>query len=129
MVFHGISRGLFVYASSLGVPAFMALWGIMFTNWVQHVGCDPTSRWNHSRNFVSRWMNFFVFENGFHSVHHDRPGLHWSRLAAQHAKVVHLIEPRLNEGSIFGYAWRTYCLAAKAGSQSSKLASAAMYGT
>jgi fatty acid desaturase len=104
---HG-AVGALVYASSLGVPAFGALWGIMFTNWVQHVGCDPSSRWNHSRNFVSGWMNWLVYNGGFHTVHHMRPGLHWSRLAREHARVAHHIDPRLSEQSIVGYAWRTY---------------------
>jgi hypothetical protein len=30
--------------------------------------CDEASRWNHSRNFVSGWMNFLVFDNGFHTA-------------------------------------------------------------
>jgi beta-carotene hydroxylase len=108
MALHGGGRGVLVYASSLGVPAFAALWGVMFTNWVQHVGCDPYSRYNHSRNFVSGWMNWLVFDNGFHTAHHQRPGLHWSRLRSAHAQIEHWIEPRLNARSIFGYAWRTY---------------------
>lgn len=104
----GPARGIFVYASALGIPAFLALWGIMFTNWVQHVGTDPSSRWDHSRNFTSRWMNYFVFDNGFHTVHHERANLHWSQARAAHDKVAHLIDARLNDTSIFAYAWRTY---------------------
>jgi len=107
---HGVGRGAFVYLSALGVPAFMALWGIQFTNWVQHVGCDPGSEWNHSRNFVSSWMNLFVFDNGFHTVHHQRPGLHWSLARAEHERIAHLVDPRLNAQSIFGYAYETYIL-------------------
>lgn len=106
----GVRRGALVYLSSLGIPAFGALWGIMFTNWIQHVGCDPGSRWNHSRNFVSSWMNMFVFDNGFHTVHHEKANLHWSLLRAEHEKVAHLIDPRLNASSIFGYAFETYVL-------------------
>lgn len=106
----GLGRGLVVYLSALGLPAFGALWGVMFTNWVQHVGCDPTSRFNHSRNFVSSWMNALVFDNGFHTVHHERANRHWSQLREEHAKIAHLIDPRLNEDSIFGYAFKTYVL-------------------
>jgi fatty acid desaturase len=108
---HGWSRGLFVYASALGIPAFGALWGIMFTNYLQHVDCDAWSTWNHSRNFVSPWMNFFVFENGFHTVHHERPGLHWSLCRAEHERIAANVDPRLNENSIFGYCFKTYVLA------------------
>jgi fatty acid desaturase len=108
---HGPRRGLFVYVAALGGPALAALWGVMFTNYVQHVDCDPWSRWNHSRNFVSGWMNALVFDNGFHTIHHERPGLHWSRLRAEHRKIAGLVDPRLNEGSIFGYCLKVYGLA------------------
>lgn len=104
----GAGRGMLVYLSALGIPIFGALWGIMFTNWIQHVGCDVDSEWNHSRNFVSSWMNYLVFDNGFHTVHHRRAALHWSLLREEHAKIAHRIDPRLNDDSIFGYALRTY---------------------
>ncbi|MEA2746975.1 MAG: beta-carotene hydroxylase [Myxococcales bacterium] len=105
---HGLRTGAVVYASALGIPAAGALWGLMFTNYVQHVDCDESSRWNHSRNFVSGWMNFLVFDNGFHTVHHMRATLHWSRARAAHAEVAHQIDPRLCESSIASYGWKTY---------------------
>lgn len=104
----GIGRGSFVYLSALGIPAFGALWGIMFTNWIQHVGCEPGSRWNHSRNFTSGWMNALVFDNGFHTVHHDRPGLHWSRLREEHEKIAQHIGAHCTSPSILHYALETY---------------------
>lgn len=107
---YGAKAGAFVYLSALGIPAFGALWGIMFTNWVQHVGCDPASRYNHSRNFVSSWMNFFVFDNGFHTVHHEKASLHWSLAREAHAKIADRIDPRLNASSIFEYAFETYVM-------------------
>jgi fatty acid desaturase len=106
----GPARGAGVYASALGVPAIGALWGLMFTNYVQHVDCDPWSRWGHSRDFTSRWLNLLVFDNGFHSVHHEQPGLHWSELRAAHRRVAHLLDPRTQESSIAGYAFKAYVL-------------------
>ena len=110
---HGPVRGAFVYGSALGLPAVGALWGLMFTNYVQHVDCDPSSRWRRSRDFVSSMMNFFVFDNGFHTVHHEQPGLHWSQARQAHARIAHLLDPRLQESSIFGYAFKTYVLNAR----------------
>lgn len=107
---HGPKVGLLVYLSALGLPAAAALWGLMFTNYVQHIDCEVGSRWNHSRNFVSSWMNWLIFENGFHTVHHDNARLHWSKARAAHEAVAHHIDPRLNEDSIFGYAFKTYVL-------------------
>ncbi len=107
---HGPKTGALVYFSALGIPAAGALWGLMFTNYVQHVDCDETSKWNHSRNFVSGWMNFLVFDNGFHTVHHQRANLHWSHARAAHAEVAHEIDPRLNENDIASYCWKTYVM-------------------
>lgn len=106
----GPGRGTFVYASALGVPSLLALWGLMFTNYLQHVGCDPKSDWNHSRNFVSPTLNYLIFDNGFHTVHHEKPGQHWSLNRAAHERVEKLMDPRVNENDIFSYCFRTYVL-------------------
>lgn len=115
---HGAKLGLVTYLAALGVPAFFALWGVIFTNYVQHDHTDSASKWNHSRNFVSGWMNFLLFDNGFHTVHHERACLHWSRAREEHAKIAHLIDPRLNEQSIFGYAWSAYVMGRRSSSSS-----------
>ena len=112
LALHGPLRGLLVYASALGIPAALALWGLMFTNYLQHVDCDPWSKYDHSRNFVSPWLNWFVFDNGFHTIHHERPGLHWSLARAAHDKeIAPHMDARLAESSIFGYCMKTYLLA------------------
>src|SRR5690242_15310430 len=40
---HGARVGLVTYALSVGVPALLATYFMMFTNYLQHVGCDPAS--------------------------------------------------------------------------------------
>ena len=37
---------------------------MMLTNYLQHVGCAPGASHDHSRNFVSPFWNWFVFDNG-----------------------------------------------------------------
>ena len=83
---------------------------MMLTNYVQHVGCVPSSKHDHSRNFTSPLWNWFVFDNGYHTVHHDQPGLHWSRYRALHASRAALMDPRLNVSTPLGYALRAYLL-------------------
>jgi fatty acid desaturase len=90
------------------------LWGarnILRINLLQHAGCDTTSPWNHSRNFVGRGLNWVMCNNGYHTIHHLRPGVHWADLPAAHARVVapH-IDPRLVEPSLARYVLRTYGL-------------------
>jgi beta-carotene hydroxylase len=103
-------KGLLVWAFGFGISAFFATWAMIFINYIQHVHCDPWSEYNHSRNFVSKLGNWLVFNNGYHTVHHESAGLHWSKLAEAHAKVAHLIHPELNQSSIFGYCLKAYLL-------------------
>jgi fatty acid desaturase len=55
-------------------------------------------------------LNIMLFNNGFHTVHHERAGIHWSKTPEAHAKIAHLIDPALNEPSFWGYMIRTYIL-------------------
>jgi beta-carotene hydroxylase len=109
---HGFASGSLVYAGVLGLPALFAPWSMMFTNYMQHVGCDPQSRDDHSRNFVSPFWNWLVFDAGYHTVHHEQPGVHWSRYRALHAERAARIAPRLNESSIFAFCFKAYVLGA-----------------
>ncbi|MEO8916551.1 MAG: fatty acid desaturase [Polyangiaceae bacterium] len=108
VVHYGLSRGAVLYACAFGIPALFAAWAMMFTNYVQHVGCDPASPENHSRNFVSRWTNWLLFDAGYHTVHHEHAGTHWSRYPALHAARASRIDPALNQATIFGYCLRKY---------------------
>lgn len=56
------------------LPHLFGQWGILAINHVQHDGCDHASEYNHSRNFTGRWLNWWVFNNGYHTAHHLRPG-------------------------------------------------------
>lgn len=93
----------------LVIPHQFAAWGIMTMNLLQHDGCAPGTPYNHSRNFVGRLINWWTFNNGFHTIHHMRPGMHWSLTPAAHAQLVapH-IHPNLDQPSMATYIWRTY---------------------
>jgi fatty acid desaturase len=93
----------------VGVPHLWALWGITTVNFLQHDGCDEDHPYNHSRNFVGKVFNWFTFNNGYHGIHHDEPGLHWSLLADAHAERIHgKIDPRLEQTSLVRYLFATF---------------------
>jgi hypothetical protein len=49
--------------------------------------------------------------NGYHTIHHNRAGLHWSVLHEWHQReVVPRIDPSLDERSMVVYLFRTYVL-------------------
>lgn len=62
------------------IPQQFAGWGIVGINFVQHDGCDPEHPYNHSRNFTGKLVNWWTFNNGFHGIHHMKPGAHWADL-------------------------------------------------
>src|SRR5262245_58007499 len=112
----GIALGLMVFDfwTTLFFIVIPQLYGarcILRINLIQHDGCDTASEWNHSRNFVGRLFNWIMCNNGYHTIHHNRAGLHWSALADAHKReVVPRIDPSLNERSMVWYLLRTYGL-------------------
>ncbi len=96
------------------IPHLYAAWGIISMNYLQHDGCDIDHPYNHSRNFVGKFVNWWTFNNGYHGIHHDTPGLHWSLLPQAHAEQYHgKIDPRLEQQSMFVYIIKTFVFPAK----------------
>jgi len=93
------------------LPHAYAAWGIVTMNLLQHDGTEPASAYNHSRSFVGGVVNWLTFNNGYHAVHHERPGLHWSLTPAAHERLLapH-VDPRLVEPSLPAYLFRTFVL-------------------
>lgn len=91
------------------LPHKYAAWGIITMNLLQHDGCDERSEFNHSRNFVGKLVNWWTYNNGYHTLHHFEPGLHWSLLPVEHARrVAPFIHPNLDQPSLLAYLWRTF---------------------
>jgi len=111
VLLHGFRTGLYVYGLVCFVPAFFALWTIMLFNYEQHVHADPWSKHNHSRSFYGRGVNFLLFNNGLHAVHHENPGMHWSKLREAHEQLASKIDPQLMHWSMWFYFFRQYFLA------------------
>jgi fatty acid desaturase len=92
------------------IPQQVSLMAVLVFNYIQHIHANEESEWNHSRNFVGWALNALLFNNGYHTIHHFKPGLHWSVLPREHAKIDHLIEPELKERSFWWYMIRVYIL-------------------
>ncbi len=91
------------------IPQQISLFSVLIFNYVQHVHANEESEWNHSRNFTGL-LNFMLFNNGLHTVHHETAGLHWSMVPAEHKKVEHLIDDSLKERSFWWYIFRNYAM-------------------
>lgn len=86
------------------LPHQYAAWGIVGTNFFQHDGADDKHPYNHSRNFSSPVLNWFLFNNGYHGAHHNKPNLHWSLLPEYHDKHMRpYLHPNLDRVSLLSY--------------------------
>jgi fatty acid desaturase len=92
----------------LFIPQQVALFLIQCTNYLQHIEADKWSKWNHSRNFEGWWLNVLLFNNGYHTVHHFKPGVHWSETPALHAQYRDQIDPLLLVPNMPALIWDMY---------------------
>lgn len=89
------------------LPQQFSLFSVLLFNYVQHVHADEETKYNSSRNFEGI-LNFLLFNNGYHTIHHLHPTLHWSEAKAEHDKIVHLIDDSLIESGFWPYMFRVY---------------------
>lgn len=72
---------------------FMYL-GLMDNTYMQHSDLDTRSELTASRNTTSRLYNLISWNLGYHTAHHMKPHVHWSRLPALYAQ----LEPHIPAG-------------------------------
>jgi len=93
----------------LGVPWLFGQWGIVAINLLQHQDCNHHSAYDHSRNITGRFINWLFLNNGFHTAHHLRPALHWSRLPDfHHRHVASHMRADLNHPSLLVSVWKQF---------------------
>lgn len=93
---------------NVGLPWLAGQWAIIAMNLLQHDGCDAASPWNHSRNFVSPYLNWWFFNAGYHTAHHRFPGAHWTRLRDLDHELAPRMHPRLRSTSLVRTLVRFY---------------------
>jgi sn-1 stearoyl-lipid 9-desaturase len=62
------------------VPLTVTLVTTGYFAWLTHAPAEGRTGGNASINNVSNLLNFFIFNQGFHSVHHRFPGIHWTEI-------------------------------------------------
>jgi len=72
--------------------------GYLITCWhtyCHHAGLDTQNPYEASHNILHRSYNILTGHLGYHTAHHVKPKLHWSRLPAFHATIAARIPPHL----------------------------------
>jgi len=110
------------------LPHLFAQWAIVTMNILQHDGCSVirytkcgkpredtrVNKYNTARNFTGAVLNLMTFNNGFHTVHHMYPSMHWSKLREQHNLCIKPhIHPALDQSSLCKYMFCTFVFPGK----------------
>lgn len=77
---------------------------LFFTAWVtydHHTGLESDSPFEASHNILNPWFNWLTGNLGYHTAHHYRQGVHWSRLPALHAQIEERIPRHCFTKSLF----------------------------
>jgi len=77
---------------------------LLFTAWVtydHHNGLDTDVAFHASYNNCNRLFNLLTGNLGYHTAHHYRQGLHWSKLPELHESIKHQIPSHLLRNAPF----------------------------
>jgi fatty acid desaturase len=73
------------------VPMPLMFIGLLDNTYMQHSDLDISSPYTASRNSFSGLYNRISWNLGYHTAHHLRPNLHWSKLPEFHAQIAERI--------------------------------------
>ena len=86
------------------VPMLIIFVSTVYATYDHHAELEPKTPYHASRNNVNNWHNLVHGNLGYHTAHHIKPGLHWSRLPAFHETIKNKIPQELIHDSYFN--WR-----------------------
>jgi fatty acid desaturase len=78
---------LLVFAAPMITMLFYTAWA----TYTHHAGKLTSSHFVASNNILHRGYNIVTGNLGYHTAHHYRPGVHWSRLPALHDSIAQQI--------------------------------------
>ncbi len=73
------------------VPNLFLRWAVFWFSYGQHDSLPMTNVFDSSTTRFK--LNFILLNVGLHTAHHDKPGLHWSKLPARTLEILPLIDP------------------------------------
>ena len=85
-------RGAFF---AIMLPTMLSMFNLIDITYEHHTGLDRSCKFKSSRTNLNKIRNWLTFNVGYHTEHHVKPGLHWTKLPEFHKKIKDRI-PRKN---------------------------------
>lgn len=94
--------GLFVFV----IAPLFSLWGTAWATYAHHATRSTESHFVASNNIMQRLYNWWTGNLGYHTAHHYKPGVHWSKLPELHAQIASKIPADAYVAP--GWPWRWF---------------------
>jgi len=101
MMFYNWFNALLIFAVPMIVGYVSTCWATYF----HHAGLDTEDHFEASYNVMNKWYNIFTGNLGYHTAHHVKPGVHWSKLPEYHATIAHKIPAHLYRRPCIPFRW------------------------
>jgi hypothetical protein len=87
------------------LPMLISLYMTARATYEHHAGLDTDDHLEASYNVMHKWYNIFTGNLGYHTAHHMKQGLHWSKLPEFHKEIEAKIAPHLYKEPGFPFNW------------------------
>lgn len=77
---------------------------LTYTSWAtygHHTGLESNDHFASSHNITDKWFNTLTGNLGYHTAHHYKQGVHWSKLPELHEQIKHKIPKACFRPSFF----------------------------
>ena len=96
-------NALFIFALPMMISFYITAWHTYY----HHAGLDSETELEASYNITDKWHNLLTGNLGYHTAHHIRPGLHWSKLPQFHHEIESKIPSHLYRQAPPPFRWIT----------------------
>lgn len=92
-------NALFVFL----IPMLISVYMTARATYEHHAGLDTDDHLEASYNVIDKWYNILLGNLGYHTAHHMKAGLHWSKLPEYHKEIEAGIPPHLYKNAGFPF--------------------------